>query len=45
MTTSAPSVDDQHELLSWLDQREARYEVIDGVVLVSHRTASRTPTG
>ncbi len=35
MTASAPSVDAQHELLAWLDERDARYEVIDGVVLVS----------
>lgn len=35
MTTSAPLVGDQRELLAWLDEREARYEVIDGVVLVS----------
>jgi Uma2 family endonuclease len=34
MTTSAPLVCDQRDLLAWLDEREARYEVIDGVVLV-----------
>lgn len=35
MTTSTPLVCDQRELLAWLDEREARYEVIDDVVLVS----------
>lgn len=35
MTTSVPLVGDQRALLGWLDEREARYEVIDGVVLVS----------
>jgi len=35
MTSSAPLVSDQSELLAWLDAREARYEVLDGVVLVS----------
>lgn len=35
MTRSAPAVAHQHDLLSWLDDHDARYEVIDGVVLVS----------
>lgn len=35
MTTSVPMVGDQSELLGWLDERAARYEVIEGVVLVS----------
>lgn len=35
MTTSAPQVGDQRELLDWLDEHEARYEVVDGTVLVS----------
>jgi Uma2 family endonuclease len=35
VTTSAPSVGDPRDLLAWLDAREVRYEVIDGVVLVS----------
>lgn len=35
MTTSAPTLGEQHELLEWLDERESRYEVIAGVVLVS----------
>ncbi|HVM26157.1 MAG TPA: Uma2 family endonuclease [Mycobacteriales bacterium] len=35
MTTSALSSAEQTELLAWLDEREARYEVIAGVVLVS----------
>jgi Uma2 family endonuclease len=35
VTTSVPLVGDQRELIDWLDEREARYEVIDGVVLVS----------
>ena len=35
MTTSVPLVVDQRDLIAWLDEREARYEVIDGVVLVS----------
>ncbi|HWH30260.1 MAG TPA: Uma2 family endonuclease [Mycobacteriales bacterium] len=35
MTTSAQTQADQRELLAWLDDHEARYEVIDGVVLVS----------
>lgn len=34
MTTSAPSRAYQPELLAWLNEREARYEVIDDVVLV-----------
>jgi Uma2 family endonuclease len=35
VTTSASPVDDQSELRAWLTERDARYEVIDGVVLVS----------
>jgi Uma2 family endonuclease len=35
MTTSVPTVDAQRELRAWLDERDARYEVLDGVVLVS----------
>lgn len=35
MTTSAPRLSDQSELRAWLDEHETRYEVIDGVVLVS----------
>lgn len=35
MTTSAPSAQDQQELLTWLDEHDARYEVVDGLVLVS----------
>lgn len=35
MTTFSPELRDQQELLTWLDEHEARYEVIDGIVLVS----------
>lgn len=35
MATSAPAAHDQADLLAWLDGRAARYEVVDGVVLVS----------
>lgn len=35
MTTSAPARGEQPELRAWLDERQTRYEVIDGVVLVS----------
>jgi Uma2 family endonuclease len=34
VTTSARPLD-PHELVAWLDQRETRYEVLDGAVLVS----------
>lgn len=35
MTASMTELDAQRDLLSWLDERDARYEVLDGVVLVS----------
>jgi Uma2 family endonuclease len=35
VTTSATELDAQRDLLAWLDERDARYEVLDGVVLVS----------
>lgn len=35
MTTSAPTLGEQPGLRAWLDEHEARYEIIDGVVLVS----------
>lgn len=33
--TAAIRVDDQSDLRAWLDRRDARYEVLDGAVLVS----------
>jgi Uma2 family endonuclease len=35
VTTSAPSVAGSNALLAWLDEHDARYEVLDGVVLVT----------
>jgi Uma2 family endonuclease len=35
MATSFTPLDDQAELRAWLDERDARYEVVDGMVLVS----------
>jgi Uma2 family endonuclease len=35
VTTSVTPLDDQAALRAWLDARDARYEVVDGVVLVS----------
>jgi Uma2 family endonuclease len=35
VTTSAPPVDERHGLLTWLGEHDARYEIIDGAVLVS----------
>lgn len=35
MTAWTTELDAQRELLAWLDERAARYELLDGVVLVS----------